>query len=54
MKRNIYLNPFIVVLSGQSDFAAVNRAMESGANKFMEKPTDFNELKRVLEPYLES
>jgi YesN/AraC family two-component response regulator len=41
------------VLSGQSDFTSVNRAMQSGANKYMEKPTDFNELKKAIEPHFD-
>jgi DNA-binding response OmpR family regulator len=35
------LNPFIMVLSGQNDQDSVNRAMKSGANNYMDKPTDF-------------
>lgn len=44
VQRDIYLNPFIVVLSGESDLGCINRAINSGANRFMEKPTPFKDI----------
>jgi FixJ family two-component response regulator len=36
------------MLSGESDMASVAIAMTAGADKFMEKPTPFKELKEYL------
>jgi FixJ family two-component response regulator len=44
IQRDIYLNPFIVMLSGETDVEKINYAMDSGANRFMEKPPTFEEI----------
>jgi DNA-binding NarL/FixJ family response regulator len=48
IQKDIFLNPFIVVMSGQCDKESVNRAIECGANKFMNKPSPINELAHAI------
>jgi FixJ family two-component response regulator len=48
VQRDIYLNPFIILLSGESDVECIERAMQSGANKFMEKPSPFKDIQAAI------
>ena len=40
------------MLSGESDIKCIKRAMECGANRFMEKPTPFKDIEIAIKPYL--
>ena len=42
------LNPFIIMLSGETDKDSVLRALEAGANKFMMKPTPYKDIQAIL------
>ena len=39
--RNIHLNPFIAIVSGESEQQSIKNSLDCGANSFLQKPTPF-------------
>jgi response regulator of citrate/malate metabolism len=40
------------MVSGESDKECIERAIESGVNKFMGKPAIFKDIENAIKPYL--